>query len=49
MMTCNRKTVSKVVGWGMILKMIRDKEIHRNEGRDSYRWDRLRSPGIATV
>jgi hypothetical protein len=27
MMTCNRKAVSKVIGWGMILKMIRDKYI----------------------
>jgi hypothetical protein len=25
MMTCNGKAVSKVMGWGMILKMIRDK------------------------
>jgi hypothetical protein len=24
-MTCNGKAVSKVIGWGMILKMIRDK------------------------
>jgi hypothetical protein len=26
-MTCNGKAVSKVMGWGMILKMIRDKEV----------------------
>jgi hypothetical protein len=25
MMTCNGKAISKVMGWGMILKMIRDK------------------------
>jgi hypothetical protein len=27
MMTCNGKAVSKVMGWGMILKMIRDKYV----------------------
>jgi hypothetical protein len=27
MITCNGKTVSKVMGWGMILKMIRDKYV----------------------
>jgi hypothetical protein len=27
MMTCNGKAVSKVMGWGMILKMIRDKNV----------------------
>jgi hypothetical protein len=27
MMTCNGKAVSKVMGWGMILKMIRDKGV----------------------
>jgi hypothetical protein len=27
MMTCNGKAMSKVIGWGMILKMIRDKYI----------------------
>jgi hypothetical protein len=26
-MTCNEKTVSKVIGCGMILKMIRDKYV----------------------
>jgi hypothetical protein len=26
-MTCNGKAVSKVMGWGMILKMIRDKNV----------------------
>jgi hypothetical protein len=26
-MTCNGKAVSKVMGWGMILSMIRDKEV----------------------
>jgi hypothetical protein len=27
MMTCNGKVVSKVMGWGMILKIIRDKNV----------------------
>jgi hypothetical protein len=27
MMTCNGKAMSKVIGWGMILKIIRDKYI----------------------
>jgi hypothetical protein len=27
MMTCNGKAVSKVMGWGIILKMIRDKNV----------------------
>jgi hypothetical protein len=27
MMTCNGKALSKVMGWGMILKMIRDKYV----------------------
>jgi hypothetical protein len=27
MMTCNGKAVSKVIGWGMIVKMIRDKYV----------------------
>jgi hypothetical protein len=27
MMTCNGKAVSKVMGWGMIIKMIRDKNV----------------------
>jgi hypothetical protein len=27
MMTCNGKAVSKVMGWGMILNMIRDKYV----------------------
>jgi hypothetical protein len=27
MMTCNGKAISKVMGWGMILKMIRDKKV----------------------
>jgi hypothetical protein len=27
MMTCNGKAVSKVIGWGIILKMIRDKYV----------------------
>jgi hypothetical protein len=26
-MTCNGKAVSKVMGWGMILKMIRDTNV----------------------
>jgi hypothetical protein len=28
-MTCNGKAVSKVIGWGVILKMIRGKSYHR--------------------
>jgi hypothetical protein len=27
MMTCNGKVVSKVMGWGMILEIIRDKNV----------------------
>jgi hypothetical protein len=27
MMTCNGKAISKVMGWGMILKIIRDKNV----------------------
>jgi hypothetical protein len=27
MMTCNGKAISKVMGWGTILKMIRDKYV----------------------
>jgi hypothetical protein len=27
MMTCNGKAISKVMRWGMILKMIRDKNV----------------------
>jgi hypothetical protein len=27
MMTCNGMAMSKVIGWGMILKMIRDKYV----------------------
>jgi hypothetical protein len=27
MMTCNGKAMSKVMGWGMILKIIRDKYV----------------------
>jgi hypothetical protein len=26
-MTCNGKAISKVMGWGMILKMIRDNNV----------------------
>jgi hypothetical protein len=26
-MTCNGKAISNVMGWGMILKMIRDKKV----------------------
>jgi hypothetical protein len=26
-MTCNGKAISKVMGWGMISKMIRDKNV----------------------
>jgi hypothetical protein len=48
MMTCNGKAASKVMGWGMILKMIISSSTG-NEGRDYYGRDRLRSPGIATV
>jgi hypothetical protein len=32
MMTCNGKAVSKVMIWGMILKMIRDKEVTKEQG-----------------
>jgi hypothetical protein len=35
-MTCNGKAISKVIGWGMILNMIRDKN-----GTPKYTW---RSP-----
>jgi hypothetical protein len=30
-MTCNGKAVSKGMGWGMILKMIRDKALFHNK------------------
>jgi hypothetical protein len=30
--TCNRKATSKVMGWGMILKMIRDKNVTQEIG-----------------
>jgi hypothetical protein len=26
-MTCNKKAISKVIGWGMIFKIIRDKNV----------------------
>jgi hypothetical protein len=48
MMTCNGKAISKVMGWGMILKMIRDKYVG-NKGRDGNRWDRLRTLGVVRV
>jgi hypothetical protein len=31
-MTCNGKAISKVMGWGMILKMIRDKSVTQETG-----------------
>jgi hypothetical protein len=49
MITCNGKAVSKVIGCGMILKMIRDKWVIGNEGNDYYGQDRPRSPGVTTV
>jgi hypothetical protein len=30
--TCNGKTISKVMGWEMILKMIRDKNVTQETG-----------------
>jgi hypothetical protein len=33
-MTCNGKTISKVMGWGIILKMIRDREGMVTSGTD---------------
>jgi hypothetical protein len=49
MMTCNGKAISKVMGWGIILKMIRDKNVHRKQGRDGNRQDRPRTLGILRV
>jgi hypothetical protein len=31
-MTCNGKAISKVMGWGMILKMIRDTNLAQEIG-----------------
>jgi hypothetical protein len=31
-MTCNGKAISKVTGWGMILKMIRNKNVTQETG-----------------
>jgi hypothetical protein len=31
-MTCNGKAISKVMGWEMILKMIRDKNVTQETG-----------------
>jgi hypothetical protein len=31
-MTCNGKAISKVMGWGMILKMIRDMNVTQEIG-----------------
>jgi hypothetical protein len=31
-MTCNGKAISKIMGWGMILKMIRDKNVTQETG-----------------
>jgi hypothetical protein len=31
-MTCNGKAISKVVGWGMILMMIGDKNVTQETG-----------------
>jgi hypothetical protein len=46
MMTCNAKAISKVMGWGMTIKMIREVCNIGYKGRDSIRRDRLRTPGI---
>jgi hypothetical protein len=43
MMTCNGKAISKVMGWGMILKIIRE------EPRVENRQDRLRTLGVVRV
>jgi hypothetical protein len=32
-MTCNGKAISKVMGWGMILKMIRDMNVTQETGK----------------
>jgi hypothetical protein len=32
-MTCNGKAISKVMGWGMILNMTRDKNIAQEIGQ----------------
>jgi hypothetical protein len=48
-MTCNRKAISKIMGWGMISKMIRDKDVTQEQGRDGNRWDRPRTLGILRV
>jgi hypothetical protein len=31
-MTCNGMEISKVMGWGMILKMIRDRNVTQETG-----------------
>jgi hypothetical protein len=31
-MTCNGKAISKVIGWGMISNMIRDKNVTQETG-----------------
>jgi hypothetical protein len=31
-MTCNGKAISKVMGWEMIIKMIRDKNVTQETG-----------------
>jgi hypothetical protein len=45
-MTCNGKGISKVMGWGMILKMIRDKNVTQEDGN---KWNRPRTLGIVRV
>jgi hypothetical protein len=42
-MTCDEKAISKVIRWGMILKI---RMQHRKQGRDSNRQDRPRTPVI---
>jgi hypothetical protein len=49
-MTCNGKAISKVMRWGMILNMIRDKNrTQETGGGDGSMWDRPRSPGVLKV
>jgi hypothetical protein len=48
-MTCNGKAISKVMGWGMILNMIRDKNGTQEWGRDGNMRDRPRTLGILMV
>jgi hypothetical protein len=48
-MTCNGKAISKFMGWGIILNMIRDKIEHRKQRRDGNIQDRPRTPGVLMV